>query len=159
MQIDTMQSHANWLSAKPVWSVLGSGTGSWLIHKSGLIKGMPRQPNLCFSRSPVIDSFRSSSIVDYWGFSMRQQDCGGGLMAQNHTWRNMREGNEGETPSPPWGPTAKVSLCKAQILWSLRWALTENMLYWHVCCTNMKQKWNDQPDFILLAYIPANHRK
>lgn len=57
-----MESHANWLSTKPVWSVLGSGTGLWLIHKSGLIKGMPRQSYLRFSHTSLIDLFRSFTL-------------------------------------------------------------------------------------------------
>lgn len=57
-----MESHANWLSTNPVWSVLGSGTGLWLIHKSGLIKGMPRQSYLRFSHTSLIDLFRSSTL-------------------------------------------------------------------------------------------------
>jgi len=69
-----MHSHANWLNTKPVWSVLGSSTGLWLIHKSGLIKGMPRQPNLSFSHTSPIDLFRSCSTLDYWGSPARLQD-------------------------------------------------------------------------------------
>lgn len=57
-----MESHANWLSTKPVWSVLGSGTGLWLIHKSGLIKGMPRQSYLRFSHTSLTDLFRSFTL-------------------------------------------------------------------------------------------------
>jgi len=98
-----MQSRANWLSSKPVWSVLGSGAGSWLIHKSGHIKGMPEQPNLRFSSKCGIDSFRSDSTVDYWGFPneaaglWRYRPAGSKVQHEN-----LRGRREWETLFPSW---------------------------------------------------------
>ncbi len=105
----------------------------WLMHKSGLIKGMPGQTNLRFSPTPLIDSFGSRSAVDYWGLSMRQQDWGRGLLVQNHSWGNLHEWGEWELPFAHITTYSKCILHKALIT-----PVSTDRLYWGVYCPSTR---------------------